>query len=206
MLSSALFRYPSVMATISRIRIAWNGTAVVGPGVSTLYYNQTDMAGVPAAVLNFFDVISNFFPTGITWTVPSAGDQIDDATGDLVGAWAASGGGTTTSSGGAADYMPGVGARLRWATLGIHGGRRVTGTTFLVPLTEQEITAGVVQSGTRASIETAAAALFAGALNLAVWGPPLPPSQSHGSVPGAAFEVQSASVPSAMTWLRSRRT
>lgn len=163
------------------------------------------MTGVPVKFVDFFTAIRNFFPAGITWTIPSSGDQIEDDRGELVGAWAAAGGGTVTSNGGAADWMPGVGARVRWNTLGLHRGRRVVGTTFLCPMTEQEITGGVIQGTTVTAIQTAAQTLADDGTNLVIFGKRLPATPTKPEAPGGSFDIQTATVPSAMTWLRSRR-
>lgn len=193
------------MATISRLRVGWSGSPLTGAGVSTFYCSRTDMTGIPVRFLTFFDSISNFFPNGITWEVPNSGDQIESSNGDLVGAWSATGGGQTLSSGGAVDFTPGVGMRVRWNTAGIHRGRRVTGTTFLCPLAEQEITAGTVQSTTVNAVLAAANTLISGDTNLVVWGDELPATPTKPFAPGGAFNVLSVTVPSRMTWLRSRR-
>lgn len=192
--------------TLSRVRVAWSGTPVTGPGLSTFYFTQSDMTGKPVLLVNFFTAIKNYFPAGITWTIPNAGDIIDEATGELTSVWAASGGGTVLSNGGAADYMPGVGSRVVWATLGITRGRRARGSTFLCPMTEQEITAGVVAPTTRTAIETAANTLVTNAAGLAIWSPPKQATATKPATDGASYAIQSATVPAAMSWLRSRRT
>jgi hypothetical protein len=194
-----------------RMRVTWSGTQVVGPGVTTLYADSPSVAGWPAAVVTLFNALKNYVPTGITWTIPGTVDTLEVEDGDLIGSSSPGGGGTVASAGGAVDYKPGVGARLRWGTSGIVGGRRVTGTTFLVPLTSQEYPNGVVQSSTRTAIETAMAAYIANAgfvpviyskevLEDLTKTPPV----LHRD--GRVSEIVSGSVSVGETWLRSRRT
>ena len=193
------------MTTLSRVKVEWGGSAVVGPGLSTFYFPETDMAGMPAALVNFFTAIRNFFPTTVTWTIPSTGDQIDDATGDLVGIWTASGGATVGGGAASVDWTPGVGARVVWNTLGITRGRRVHGTTFLCPLSETEVTAGTINGGTVTGITSAANALLTASGGMSIFSPPKAATPTKPAAAGNSFTIQSATVPTKMTWLRSRR-
>jgi hypothetical protein len=199
------------MSQIGRIRVTWSGTPVVGPGVSTFYLTDTITAGWPAALVSLFTALKNYVPTGVTWTVPSQTDLIETTTGQLTGVTSPGGGGSVLSSGGAVDYKPGVGGRMRWTTGGIVGGRKVTGTTFLVPMTSQECPNGVIQAGTVTAINTAMAAYIANAaFEAGVYSRPRPAGTRNG-VPyaaraGAVFPIAGNNVPTGITWLRSRRT
>lgn len=193
-----------------RIRVQWSGTPVVGPGVSTFYADPSTTAGWPAALVTLFTALKNYVPTGVTWTIPSVADQVTVENGELSGTATWTGGGTVLSSGGAVDYKPGVGARLRWSTGGIVGGRHVVGTTFLVPLTSQEYPNGVVQAGTRSAIETAMAAYIADANFVPVVyskevlaDPTHTPPIAHRD--GQINAITSGTVATGETWLRSRR-
>jgi hypothetical protein len=199
------------MSLIARIRVTWSGTPVVGPGVSTFYLGDSVSAGWPAALVTLYTAMKNYVPTGVTWTIPNVVDILESTTGELSSANTPGGGGSVLSSGGAVDYKPGVGGRLRWGTSGVVGGRRVTGTTFLVPMTSQETPNGVIQGTTVANLQTAMAAYYGSTtFNPVVYSRHLPARVVGGvSYPermGSVHDITSASVPSAITWLRSRRT
>lgn len=199
------------MTQIGRIRVTWSGTPVVGPGVSTFYLTDTITAGWPAALVTFFNAVKNYVPTGVTWTVPGTTDLIETTTGQLTGVTTPGGGGTVLSSGGAVDYKPGVGGRVRWTSGGIVGGRKVTGTTFLVPMTSQETPNGVLQALTVTNITAAANAYIANAaFEAGVYSRPRPAGVRNG-VPyaaraGSVYPILGSNVPTGITWLRSRRT
>jgi hypothetical protein len=87
----------------------------------------------------------------------------------------------------------------------------VQGTTFVVPCTSQEIPNGVLQATTVNTLMTAANAYknTAGIVP-AVYSRPRPAhTGKHGPVParnGAAVAISSVTIPTAITWLRTRRT
>lgn len=189
------------MSDMARIRVTWSGTPVVGPGISTFYVQGTVTAGWPAALVTLFTAIRNYVPTGVTWTVPGIADILNVETGVLTGSNSPGGGGTVTSAGGAVDFKPGVGGRIRWGTGGIVAGRKVIGTTFLVPLTSQEYPNGTIQAGTVTAITNAATTYGNSAgFNPAIYSKPT--SLRAGTI----HDITSAAVPSGETWLRSRRT
>lgn len=173
---------------------------MVGPGVSTFYFGEA-ASGFPADLFNFWDALKGIIGGGVTVTVPDSGDLIDVATGELSGTWTDTGGGAISSTG-IGDYALGVGARIRWHTNGVVGGRRVVGSTFIVPLAP-----GSYQSSlglTNAVVTTLTAA--AGALFSAASGPNHVYSKPRPGRAGSSHPVVSASAPDAVSWLRSRRT
>ena len=174
---------------------------MTGPGISTFYLSGAVTAGWPAALVTYFNAMKGFFPAGITWVVPGVVDIIDVATGELTGANAPGGGGTIGSSGGAVDFKPGVGARVRWATSGIVAGRKVTGTTFWVPVASAEIPNGV-PSVSLSSTGTSSANTYKSTAGIvpAIYSRPTP------SRAGSIHPITSASISTTLTWLRSRRT
>jgi len=197
------------MATVFRMRVTWSGGPVVGPGVTTLYAMDGTATGWPAATLALFTALRTYIPTGATIDVPSTVDIIDVFTGDLIGTATPGGGGSTTSIGGSGDYKPGTGLRIRWGTNGVVGGRRVTGTTFVCPVMGTDIPNGQAAPATKSGILAAANAYIAAAgFAPAVYSPKVAndPDPKGRNRPGAVSEILNANVPSAMTWLRSRRT
>ncbi len=181
--------------------MVWSGANVVGPGLSTFYSDPANGSPVLAPLVSFFTAIRSFFPVGITWTIPDGGDLLNPADGTLTGTWSESGGAQVTSSG-AAAFAAGVGARVVWRTSAIRGGRRVRGSTFLVPLISSQYEAnGTIGNTALTTMETAAQTLLSatgGALQ--VWSRPRP------GLAGAMVPIQSAVMPDQVSWLRSRRT
>lgn len=190
------------MAQIQRMRVPWTGDVVTGGGLSTFYFTDTSTpSAMTGAVNSFFTAIRTLFPTGIAWGIPSFGDIINDGDGQLVGTWAGGTASSVASSGGANAYAAGVGCRVTWPTNSIFRGRRVKGSTFLVPLiTTTYETNGTIGPTPLSTIGTAAAAFQATPSSIpVVW-----------SRPGPGFAGQSAlvvgsSVPDKVSWLRSRR-
>lgn len=183
---------------------------MVGGGVTTLHFADSDMVGNPAGVLAFFSAIRNFFPNDLTWQVPSSGDLIDSDKGELIGSWDAAGGGTVTG-GATSPWVVGVGARVVWVGAGVVAGHRPKGSTFLTSMASQEFTdAGIPQALTLAAIRTAALDMLSDTTNLTVWVRPIPvkppttpPTYSR---LGGSSPVIDAQVPAKTSWLRSRRT
>jgi hypothetical protein len=188
------------MSAISRCRVAWTGTGVVGGGIST-FYTEGDPLQLQLALKTFYASLSSRIPTTVTVTVPAAGETLESTTGLLTGAWAAGTPGTTT--GASPDtFAAGVGTRVVWETAGITRGRHVRGATYLVPLRSAMFDSdGSINDTVRAAIQTAAqAVVVALGDDLVVWSRPI------GGVGGMIWTVQGASVPDRVSWLRSRRT
>lgn len=197
------------MAVLNRIRVAWSGTPVVGSGLTT-FYTTASSSSLPADVKAFWNTVKATFPTGITWDVPNAGDQIDDASGLLVGAWTGSGGGTVTSGGVGANFVQGAGGRIKWITSGIYRGHRVVGTTFMCPLVlDYWEGANAISSVALGNWSGAATALLTAQPTLSIWSREVVSDPTHvppivGSL-GQTNPVVSFQVPDKTSWLRSRR-
>lgn len=188
------------MGSISRLRVSWTGGGVIGGGVSTFYFAGADGAN-PGAVRSFFNASPLLFPASVTITVPNNGDVIENTTGDLVGTWTSGGALAPVSGTNTGDFAMGVGMRVRWLTAGIVAGRRVNGSTFLVPIASGIFdTDGTLDGATVTAEKTAADALVAAAPALCVWSRPTP------SRAGSSHLVMSTQVPDKVSWLRSRRT
>lgn len=121
------------MATIARIRVALTGVTGL-PGVSTFYSTQANVAAARSALGTFYGHMPTNWPNGMTYTVENSGDLIDSDTGKLTGAWTDAPAYNGSSSVAAAPYAAGVGARVYWNTTAVVAGRRLKGSTFIVPL------------------------------------------------------------------------
>jgi hypothetical protein len=190
------------MPVLSRCRVSLSGPPVVGGGVATFYVLDGSAGTLKTALDTFWNAVRSGMPTGTAIVIPSSGEELDPATGTLVGAWTA--GSTTTMAGsGGTTYASGVGCRVVWETAGITNGRRVRGSTYLVPLANGMYdTNGNIDNGIITSFQASSQALIT-ALGgtMAIWHRP-----STGGSDGVAHEVIGRTVPDAISWLRSRRT
>lgn len=143
--------------TLNRVRVTLQGATGL-PGVATFHFNSsvTDMT----ALRTFFDGVKTVFPNVVTIQVPNAGDQINDNSGQIVGAWSGPAQAPVVGTGGAGSYTSTAGAMIRWVTPQVVNGRRPIGKTFLVPATTGIFSpTGTIGSSTITSVTTAAQAL-----------------------------------------------
>lgn len=193
-----------------RLRVDLTGAGVVGPAVQTWYADSLTGLGMNAAVKTLLTSLANNFPDDLTFTIPNTGDTIDSGSGALTGTWSAAGGGTVTGTD-AGAFALGSGYRIRWLTSGIVGGRRVRGTTFMVPCAGLMFsTSGRLVAASVTSINTAVST-FTGTMSgkFYVWSRPVPAHIKGGvTIPyraGVASLVNGWNVPTLPTGLRSRR-
>lgn len=169
------------------------------PGVS-VFYGDPAVPGLKTDLEAFYDAVADFFPSGVSATIPANGDLIEDSTGALAGTWS-SGSPSTYTGFNVNDYAAGVGVAVQWNTNGVRNRRRVRGRTFLAPLSGAVLdTNGTLDNSTVTAIQTAADALVAGG-HLLVWSRPTP----GGGTNGDSNLAVSATVPDRITSLRSRR-
>lgn len=188
------------MTDVARYRVEWTGSAVTGGGIST-FHSLGAGPDLQSAVNTFFTAIKGKFPTSLTWHLPNGGEILDLATGKSTGAWT---GGIATDipANGPTGFAAGVGMRVVWDTAGFANGRRVRGSTYLVPLSNGFYSVdGTIGDGDVTSVTTAAQAMvttLAGDLVVINRGP--------GPTTGTAFAVSSGRGVDKVSWLRSRRT
>jgi len=189
------------MADMKRLRVAWTGSGVTGPGVSTFYSTAVGVVGMADDVEAFFGAAPLLFPANVTITIPSGGDLIESTTGALSGSWNDPGTGGTVQGTNSGDYAQGVGMQVRWRTDGIVGGRRVVGSTFIVPIPGANFnTDGTLDNADVTAMTTRATTLIGAMDGFVIWSRPIPGRA------GVASAVVSASVPDRPSWLRSRRS
>ena len=185
---------------IQRLRCEWGGTGVEGPGLSTFYAEADGTLAIQVGAAGFFDAIKSYLPTGTTINVPQGGDLIDEVTGSLLGTWGGSGS-TTITGGGTGTFAQGVGARVVWETGAVRGGRRVRGSTFIVPIRSSAYdTDGTLSAGTVTAFQTAISNMMVQVpTQMRVWSRPRP------GLGGAGVQVSAGRIPDKVSWLRSRR-
>lgn len=188
------------MADAKRVRVVWTGAGVVGGGLSTFYVSSTS-TGFLADIRTFYNAIGARLPNQVTISFPNSGDTIDETTGELSGTWSEPAA-TAVTGGNTGNFVMATGARVRWRTAGIVAGRRVVGTTFLVPLSDDSFDrSNALESTAQATLQTAADNLWTALTGeLLIYSRPAP---GRG---GTGHFVTGANVPDAVSWLRSRRT
>jgi len=189
------------MAIVSRVRVAWSGGAVPGGGLSTFYFD-TPSPGFQADVKDFFAALSSYVPSGVTWSIPNTGEEINTATGDIGATWTDGVSAVVTGSNPTTTYAAGVGCRIAWDTLGRTNNRHVRGSTFIVPLTSAGYQAdGTINEAVRTPFLAAASALLAAQVgSFGIW---TRPTDEHA---GAFNSVVGYNVPDKVSWLRTRKT
>lgn len=183
---------------MDRIRVAWSGPGVAGPGLTTFYTLPGEMD--PAAVLAFFDALKGYIPDDVQLTVPSSGDTMSEIGGGIVASWAKPGGGVVSGTNNG-TFALGTGLRIVWDTNGIRNRRHVRGTTYIAPVTANAFdTTGRVAPAVQTAV-LAAANAFRTAMGgaLVIW------SRPKGVQGGIQSPVTSVQVPETPTALRSRR-
>lgn len=177
----------------------WSGGGLVGPGISTFYF--LDLSAGPLTLLtSFFNAVKVVVPDDVTMTVPNSGDVIEAETGDLLSGWTSTGG-SAIAGGNSGAFPQGVGMRVKWLTSTVINGRRVTGSTFIVPIVGGSFdTGGLPLTTTVTALQDAADDLVdLSDDTMRVWHRP------KGASPGAVAAVNAALVPRKVSTLRSRR-
>lgn len=194
------------MADLARVATTWQNFPGA-PGVTTMFFENTDLQTKVDAVRTFFDAIKGMIPQGTLLTVPGVGDVINDADGDLVAAWSVTTAPSTVNGGGVGAFSGPSGAMVHWLTGAFLDGRRVRGRSFIVPIiTTQYESNGTLSAVAVTTLQNAANALLtAVGGGMRVWHRP---KEAVGDDPGhigGSATVTSARVPDLAVVLRSRR-
>lgn len=182
---------------LRKVPVVWQ-TGPGGTGVNNFY--TLDTVDATVEILAFFSAIKAQFSDSISWTVPNAGDTIDQNSGKIIGAWT---GGTAGTWAGTAHspYAAGTGAFIRWQTGGIRDGRRVRGRTFLCPILAGGFQDDGTLLGTYVTSFQGAATTLAATGKLQIYCRPT----AKGLLDGTNFAVLAGTVPDKVTSLKSRR-
>lgn len=185
------------MSVINRYRVNWTGFTGA-PGLSTFYSDGASTAAL-AAIRTFFNSCTTYLPTSLTLDFPGTGDQLESTTGALTGVWSVAPPLPVIGAAPTGFFAGGTGVRVIWETGVIVNGRRVKGSTFIVPLsTFAYDTNGTMTSGGFSAINNAAGVL-AGTGLLKIWSRP----NAGGS---AITTVSAGRCVDATTNLRTRRS
>lgn len=190
------------MTALDRYIVHWL-TSSGGPGVSVFHLDatvSTPRQSQVNAIRAAFDAIKGFLPTDVSISFSPEIEVIERTTNTLIGTVAVAPPASVTGTNTGAYSAP-SGARWRWATGVIHRGRRVTGTTFLVPLSNSAYDVdGTLTAAALTTLNNAAAGILTAAPGaLMVY------SRPAGGDPGIASTVTGGSTVDRAAVLRSRR-
>lgn len=186
---------------MQRLRCEWGGVGVEGPGLSTFYGVADGSLAISVAAAALFNELRSLFPFGLTINVPNGGDIIDETTGQLTGVWGTTSS-TTITMGGPAAYAGGVGGRVVWETGQIRRGRRVRGSTFLVPFSNNAYDSDgtLTETCVNTIVGGIDAFMVQAPEHALVW------SRPKAGSGGVSLPVLTGRAPDKVSWLRTRRT
>lgn len=181
--------------------MTYSGNAVVGASVSTLYTLGTPAALMSAAT-TLLNGIKGNLPVSLTIGFQGSGEVIDVATGKATSSWASTPPAAVVGTD-VGSFTQGVGYRLVWNTGTFSHGRRIKGSTYVVPVGHGAYnTAGLpnatVVSGWQGFLNTFVANM---AGNLVIVTRP-----SAKYPVGGHAAVTTGQVSPKVSWLTSRRT
>lgn len=186
------------MVNVNVVPVEWQGT---GGGYAVSVFHAAAEVEPDGVLENFFTAIKGSFPSGVIWSIPTTGDTIDAASGELVGEWHANFGTSVSANGGATSWVRGTGAYIVWSTGVILGGRRVRGRTFLCPLIAQAFDAGTITESHRSTIDLAGQGVVAHGI-LGVYHRP----GAKNAPVGSFHLITGVDVPDKVTSLSGRRS
>lgn len=200
------------MAQMARVRAVLSNW-VGGPGLATFYFaGPGNVSGAEALegaarVRAFFNGAVSSLLANVQVQVSNQVDVLLAETGELVGGFTVAAQALVTGSSAADAYSPAICALVKHETGVFEAGRRVTGRTFIGPLSEAIVTSGTFNNA--ASLKTAADLLttqITTAVGQVVWHRPKPVSPTNPVfVNGSSALVSGHSVPTKLAVLRSRR-
>lgn len=199
---------------VAIVRTEWAGTSG-GPGLTQFavlgaaggIWNPSGTQSAVNAVRTFWDSLKANLPDEVKLTVSPVIDDYDTVTGDLMGSYVAGTAPLVVAGTSSSGYAGGAGGKMIWNTGQIRNGKRVKGSTFIVPLSLGVFsTTGSVGTTFVSLANTSAASLLsqlaAGGTSLAVWSRPGTPEKPRA---GFATEVLTGSLSNKSAILRGRR-
>lgn len=184
---------------VREIVVDW--TTYSGAGkASVMYFNEaTAVASQRAALSAFFGNVDGGLDNGVSWTIRTAGREMDTATGALTGAWTH----TTpyTGTGGVAGEAVADATQVlfQWQTNQIVNGRFLTGRQFVPGLANANIVNGNMSSTIVTTYAGYGATLIAAGVQFGIWHRPV------AGAGGVLWAVEACSVWPELAVLRRRR-
>lgn len=199
---------------VAIIRTEWSGTSG-GPGLTQLavtgaaggIWNPDATQASVNAVRAFWAACSLYLPDELRLQVMPTIDVYNESNAELTNSYTAATAPAMVAGSSAALYAAGAGFKVTWGTGQIRNGRRVRGTTFIVPAASNVYTnSGTISGTVVGAINTAGAnllsALSAAGTSLAVWSRPIELPEPR---LGVVTSVTGASCSTKTSILRGRR-
>lgn len=187
------------MTTIREILVDWTTSA--GGGKRSVLYFESGIAVATqrTAVHTWLTTVKGVLAPSTTYTVETAGRELDDVTGGLTGAWGESSAKTGTGTGTGATAADATQIVNRWRTVTIINGRFLRGRTFIPGVSAGNEVGGNLSSAALTLLQGAANTFIASGAGLIVWHRPGPGG------PGSHDAVSTADVWTEFGVLRRRR-
>ena len=176
--------------------------------LNTLSSGSPDTTAAATAITAWLNGVMDISLAAVTAKLQSTVEVVNEADNSITGAVVVPA--QTAQSGSAAvgsGFGAGVGARVRWQTAAFRNGRRVVGTSFIVPMwadyfeSDGTIKAAAITLLQNAS-NTLLTALTAADAVLGVYSRPT----AVGANDGVISSVTGATIPDQVSWLTSRRS
>ena len=148
------------MPTLREINTQW---VLPGGNATTVMWfdNATAVATQRTAIHALFTSLKTLQATTTSYTIDTAGREVDEATGQLVNAWSEASAKTGTGTGGANQISDADQILVQWRTTTILGSRFLRGRTFLPGISTVQLSNGNVLAAA-ITAATAAGNTFAG--------------------------------------------
>lgn len=188
------------MAIIRQYHVEWHG--LTWTGVSTFYAAQDggSVTDQRVALNSFCQDLMDISPSTTNYEVTQAGNNLDDATGQVVQSWtdpaARSGFGLLTEEP-VPDASQGL---IQWRTSEYRGGREVRGRTFIPGLGVSVLEGGELSAAAIGQINVAAANLVTPSVGFGVWKRPV------GGAGGELVPLSAGTAWTELAVLRGRRS
>lgn len=205
------------MTTMYRYRSVWSNFAGA-PGYTNIYSDGTPLA--TGSLHLFFNDVANYLPNGLTITLPTFAEEVDDTTGEILGTISTPSSAPVVGSATAGPFAGASGGFIDWicGTTRI-AGRQLRGRTFMVPLDSSAYSnTGQLNAGAQTALQNAANDfLSAAGPHVVIWARPYagrdaivrpgkPTLPAKPARVGSSHVITGGTVPFMQAQLRSRRT
>lgn len=161
------------MATLREVVTDW--TTPAGGGFKTVMHWDATFApaNVRADLGAFWTTIAGALDNNVSWLIETAGRLVDDATGNLVGAWTDATLRTGVGQVAGECVADATQVLMRWDTGAIVGHRFLIGRTFIPGMAAAQLVGGNTSQILRTTWDGAAATMIAAAHGFGVWHRPV---------------------------------
>jgi len=185
--------------TLREINTQW---VLPGGNATTVMWfdNATAVATQRTAIHALFTSLKTLQATTTSYTIDTAGREVDEATGQLVNSWSEGSSKTGTGTGGANQLADATQILVQWRTSTIAGSRFVRGRTFLPGISTVQLNNGNVLAAAQTAVVTAGNTFAGSGAGFVIYRRPVSGSGGLGAT------VSSATCWSEFAVMRKRRS